>query len=271
MGWLNGNVTLITGGASGMGFALVERFLKEGAKVGLIDRDAGRVAEVKARFGDAVETVVGDVTALADNESAVQQVVARFGRLDTFIANAGVFDNFQAFRDIDPASLPRAFDELIAVNVKAGLLGAKAALGALTESRGSLIFTVSNAGFYPGGGGVLYTASKHALVGVIRQLAHELAPKVRVNGVAPGGMRTNLAGLAATGTADVRPNQGANFEEMLASVTPLAIAPAPADYCGPYVLLASKENAAPMTGVVINTDGGFGVRGIMSVRGGEVD
>lgn len=271
MGWLNGNVVLITGGASGMGLALVERFLEEGAEVGLVDRDAGRVEGVKARFGNTVEAVVGDVTTLADNANAVRQVVARFGRLDTFIANAGVFDNFQAFRDIDPNNLSSAFDELIAVNVRAGLLGAKAALNALTESRGSLIFTVSNAGFYPGGGGVLYTASKHALVGVIRQLAHELAPKVRVNGVAPGGMRTNLSGLAATGTADVRPNQGANFEEMLSSVTPLAIAPTPADYCGPYVLLASKENAAPMTGVVINTDGGFGVRGIMRVRGGEVD
>lgn len=271
MTWLNGNVVLITGGASGMGLALVERFLREGARVGLVDRDAERVAAVKARLGDEVEAIVGDVTTWEGNEHAVQQMTARFGRLDTFIANAGVFDNFQSFREMDPVKLPDAFDELIDVNVKAGLLGAKAALGALTESRGSLIFTISNAGFYAGGGGVLYTASKHALVGVVKQLAHELAPKVRVNGVAPGGMRTNLSGLVATGTDGTQPNQVANFEEMLSSITPLAIAPTPADYCGPYVLLASKENAAPMTGVIINTDGGFGVRGIVNVRGGEVD
>lgn len=271
MAWLNGNVALITGGASGMGLALVERFLQEGAKVGLVDRDPGRVADARERFGSAIEAVVGDVTTQEGNELAVSQVLKRFGRLDTFIANAGVFDNFQAFRDMDISKLSDAFDELFAVNVKAGLLGARAALSALTESKGSLIFTISNAGFYPGGGGVLYTASKHALVGVVKQLAHECAPKVRVNAVAPGGMRTNLSGLAATGTAQTQPNQVANFEEMLSSITPLAMAPKPSDYCGPYVLLASKENAAPMTGVVINTDGGFGVRGIVNVRGGEID
>lgn len=270
MTWLNGNVALITGGASGMGLALVERFLREGARVALVDRDAERVAAVRDRLGDAVEAIVADVATWEGNERAVRQVLARFGRLDTFIANAGVFDNFQPFREMDPARLPGAFGELFAVNVEAGLLGARAALDALTESRGSLIFTLSNAGFYAGGGGVLYTASKHALVGVVKQLAHELAPKVRVNGVAPGGMRTNLSGLAATGTASARPNQVADFEEMLSAITPLAMAPTPADYCGPYVLLASRENAAPMTGVVINSDGGFGVRGIMNVRGGEV-
>ena len=130
---------------------------------------------------------------------------------------------------------------------------------------------VSNAGFYPGGGGVLYTASKHALVGVIKQLAHEFAPHVRVNGVAPGGMRTNLTGLAATGTDSEMPNQIDDFEALLSSVTPLSIAPTPAQYCGPYVLLASDDNAAPMTGSIINTDGGFGVRGIMTVRGDVVE
>lgn len=268
--WLDGNVVLITGGASGMGLALVERFLAEGAQVGVVDRDAERMAAVRKRLGDAVATIVADVTTLEGNRAAVDSVVHRFGRLDTFIANAGVFDNFRSLMSTDEAQLPAAFDELFAVNVKAGLLGARAAAPHLVESRGSLIFTVSNAGFYPGGGGVLYTASKHALVGVVRQLAHELAPKVRVNGVAPGGMRTNLSGLHATGTAGKRPNQDDDLEALLSGITPLAIAPTPRDYTGPYVLLASRENAAPMTGVVINTDGGFGVRGIMHVRGDAV-
>ncbi|KDB08181.1 Cis-2,3-dihydrobiphenyl-2,3-diol dehydrogenase [Burkholderia sp. lig30] len=271
MACLKGNVALITGGASGLGLALAERFLEEGASVAVLDRDAARVADTQARLGDRIEAIVGDVTTWRDNERAVRQVVDRFGRLDTFIANAGVFDNFESLQAIDPDKLSSAFKELFAVNVEAGLLGAKAAMAPLSASRGSMIFTLSNAGFYAGGGGALYTASKHALVGVVKQLAHELAPRIRVNGVAPGGMRTNLSGLVATGTADTRPNQGANFEEMLASITPLAIAPTPSDYCGPYVLLASRENAGPMTGVIINTDGGFGVRGIMGVRGGDAN
>ena len=79
---------------------------------------------------------------------------------------------------------------MFGVNVKGYLLGAKAAYRELAKTRGSIIFTVSNAGFYPCGGGPLYTASKHAVVGLIRQLAYELAPSVRVNAVAPGLVRT---------------------------------------------------------------------------------
>lgn len=269
MGWLQGDVALVTGGASGMGLAIVERFLGEGAKVGIADRDPGRIEEVQARFGDQVEAVVADVTTPEGNLQAVNRVIERFGKLDTFVANAGVFDNFQPLNTYEPEALAKAFEELFAVNVQAGLLGARAAIPELIKSRGSIIYTISNAGFYPGGGGVLYTASKHALIGVVKQLAHELAPKVRVNAVAPGGMRTNLTGLKATGTESSAPNQVDNFEEMLSSITPLSICPTPQDYCGPYVLLASRENSAPMTGVVINTDGGFGVRGIMNVRGGD--
>jgi NAD(P)-dependent dehydrogenase (short-subunit alcohol dehydrogenase family) len=262
-------VVLITGGGSGLGHALVERFLHEGASVAVLESSAARAAELRADFGEEVERIIGDVAVYADNVRAVERTVARFGRLDTFIANAGVFDFFQSLSQYEGDKLAAAFDELFAVNVKGGLLGARAALPELVKARGSIIFTISNAGFYPGGGGPIYTASKHALVGLVRQLAHELAPKVRVNGVAPGGMRTNLSGLHATGTraqslADVK-----GLEQMLREVTPLQIAPTPADYCGPYVLLASARDAGPITGAVINTDGGLGARGVVSVRGGE--
>ncbi|CAE6847950.1 3-(cis-5,6-dihydroxycyclohexa-1,3-dien-1-yl)propanoate dehydrogenase [Paraburkholderia aspalathi] len=269
MGWLNNTVSIITGGGSGLGKALVERFINEGGRVGVLERSGERAGELAREFGDAVEVVVGDVTLYEDNVLVVEKTVARFGRLDNFVGNAGVFDFFQTLPQMDAGNISRAFDELFAVNVKAALLGAKAALAELVKSQGSLIFTVSNAGFYPGGGGPLYTASKHALVGLIRELAHELAPKVRVNGVAPGGMRTNLGGLSATGTSAQTLNQVDSLEEMLVENTPLRMAPVPADYCGPYVLLASRENSGPMTGVVINTDGGFGVRGIMKVCGGD--
>ncbi|WP_254306115.1 SDR family oxidoreductase [Sphingopyxis sp. BSNA05] len=100
-------------------------------------------------------------------------------------------------------------------------------------------------------------------------MAHELGPKVRVNGVAPGGMRTSLSGLKATNTADESLETMEGFEELIIGITPLRMSPTPDQYCGPYVLLASRENAAPMTGIVINTDGGLGVRGIMNVCGGE--
>lgn len=269
MGWLQGDVVLVTGGGSGLGRALVERFLDEGAVVGILERDEAKVAQLKKDFGDKVCAVAGDVTSYRDNEMAVRATVECFGKLDTFVANAGIFDFFAGLAQLDAEQLGPAFDELFAVNVKAGLLGAKAALPELLKSRGSMIFTVSNSGFYPGGGGPIYTASKHALVGVIRQLAHELAPNVRVNGVAPGGMVTQLSGLAATGTAHQQLDQIDHLDAILRDITPLRVSPEARDYCGPFVLLASRENAATITGVVINTDGGLGVRGIMKVNGGD--
>lgn len=269
MNGLQNSAVLITGGGSGLGRALVERFLSEGANVAVLEFSAERAASLRADFGDAIEAVVGDVTRYADNARAVERTLARFGRLDTFIANAGIFDFFQALPQYDGDKLGAAFDELFAVNVKGGLLGARAALPELVKARGSIIFTISNAGFYPGGGGPIYTASKHALVGLVRQLAYELAPKVRVNGVAPGGMKTNLSGLQATGTGAQSLADVEGLDQMLRDITPLQISPKPEDYCGPYLLLASSTEAGPITGSIINTDGGLGVRGIVNVRGGD--
>jgi len=270
MGWLEGTVALITGGGSGLGLALVERFIAEGAQVGVLEANAQRAEELARLFGQHVAVTVGSVVDPQANRDAVKQTVDRFGRLDTFVANAGIFDFFQPLSQFKQADqLGAAFDELMAVNVKGGLLGAHAALPQLIKSHGNIIFTISNAGFYPGGGGPIYTASKHALVGLVKQLAYELAPKVRVNGVAPGGMKTQLSGLNSTGTAQQNLSQIDTLDDLLIENTPLRVSPKPSQYCAPYVLLASAENSAPTTGVVINTDGGFGVRGIVSVRGGD--
>ena len=98
---------------------------------------------------------------------------------------------------LPPDAIDAAFDEVFHLNVKGYLLGAKAATDELRKTKGSVIFTVSNAGFWPGGGGPLYVASKHAVMGLVKQLAYELAPDIRVNGVAPGGMSTDLRGPRA--------------------------------------------------------------------------
>ena len=269
MGWLDDTVAIITGGGSGLGRALVQRFIAEGASVGVLERDAAKAAQLERDFGDRVLAITGDVTTYTDNARVVKETVTRFGRLDTFIGNAGVFDYFQTLPQLDAERISAAFDELFAVNVKGYLLGAKAALPELLKTRGSIIYTISNAGFYPAGGGPIYTASKHAVVGLVRELAYELAPKVRVNGVAPGGMKTELGGLAATGTAAVKLSQMEGLDDLLRTISPLQIAPVPDDYCGPYVLLASRANSAPMTGVIINTDGGLGARGFTKMAGGE--
>ena len=185
MGSLQGKVALVTGGAAGVGRAVVEAYLDQGARVGVLDRDAERVDQLRHDLGDDVVATVGSVERLADNQRAVSDVLDRFGRLDVFVGNAGVGAGNLSLADIPLDRLESAIDEIYDINVKGYLLLAKAALPALVVSRGSMIFTISNAGFYTEGGGPLYTASKHAAVGLVRQLAFELAPHVRVNGVAP--------------------------------------------------------------------------------------
>ena len=167
MGWLDGQVALVTGGGSGIGRAVVARFVEAGARVGVLDRVAARSEQLRAEFGNAVVACAGDVAQLADNKRAVSETVGAFGRLDIFAGNAGVFDVYAPLAEFPEEKLSDAFDELFGVNVKGCFYGAKAALPELTKTEGSMVFTASVAGLNSGGGGTLYTASKHAVVGLI--------------------------------------------------------------------------------------------------------
>lgn len=267
MNWVNGDTVLISGGGSGLGRALVERFLAEGASVGVLERSREKADDLRATFPERVAVTVGDAADLDDNVRAVEACVAAFGKLDCFIGNAAIWDFSTSLLDLPLDRIGAAFDELFAINVKGYLFGAKAAAPELIKTRGSIIFALSNASFYPSGGGPLYTASKHAAVGLVRQLAYELAPKVRVNGVAPGGMATDLRGPAAL-AMDSRRMMDARDPKELASIFPLQFLPDPKDYTGPFVLLASRENAATTTGALIQADMGLGIRGIRKPAGG---
>jgi cis-2,3-dihydrobiphenyl-2,3-diol dehydrogenase len=268
MGWLENKVALVTGGASGLGRAIVERFVEEGARVAILDRARERSEELAKQLGSSGAAIVGDVTALADNQLAVAETIKQFGRLDCFVGNAGIWDFSIPLADLPEDRIGAAFDELFGVNVKGYLLGAKAAYRELAKTRGSIIFTVSNAGFYPCGGGPLYTASKHAVVGLIRQLAYELAPKIRVNGVAPGAIPTDLRGPASLAMAE-RSIAQVPLKEMVERGLPLGKLPEPRDYTGSYVLLASAENSSTATGGVIICEGGIGIRGFVDAAGGR--
>src|ERR1700730_15301595 len=138
MGWLDGQVALVTGGGSGIGRAVVARFIEEGARVGVLDRVPDRAAELRSQFGGAVIALTGDVAQLADNKRAVADTVGAFGRLDIFVGNAGVFDNHLSLADFPEQDLSAAYDELFAVNVKGCVLGAKAALPELMKTDGSM-------------------------------------------------------------------------------------------------------------------------------------
>jgi NAD(P)-dependent dehydrogenase (short-subunit alcohol dehydrogenase family) len=260
VGWLDGKVALAVGGGSGIGRGVVEGFLQEGASVGVLELSPEKCAELE-ELGPKVLAVRGDATSIADNKRAVRETVEAFGRLDTLATFVGIFDFYTPLSEIPEEKLGAAFDETFKTNVESYLLSAKAALPALKEAGGSMIHTVSTSGFYPGRGGVLYVASKFAVRGMIVRLAHELAPEVRVNGVAPGGtMSTDLRGLKSLGLDRQRLQDAPDREESMKARTPLRLAMGPEDHAGAYVYLAS-DRARGVTGVIVNSDGGIGVRG----------
>ena len=267
MGWLEGQAVLVTGGGSGLGRAIVARFIGEGARVGVLERVPDKIRQLENDFAGSLVAVQGDVAQLADNERAVREVVARFGRLDCFIGNAGIWDFSTSLLDLPAERIGAAFDEVFSINVKALLFGAKAALPALLATRGNIIFTLSNAALYPSGGGPLYTSSKHAAVGLVRQLAYELAPHVRVNGIAPSGFASDLRGPETLGLHEKKMLDLRSPAE-LATVFPLEFFPEAADYTGQYVLLASRDNARTTTGAIIAADVGLGIRGIRRPNAG---
>lgn len=273
-GWLDGYVALVTGGGSGIGQAVAERFVAEGASVTILGRNRDRLKEVVASSPDpsrmhAVEADVRDSERL---HLAVAETVTRFGKLDTLVANAGVWDFQRQLTRLTADELGATFDELFSINVKGYFLAAEAAWRELVKVRGSIVMTLSNASFHVNGGGPVYTASKHACLGLMRELAYELAPSVRVNGVACGGMNTDLRGPEALSLQDRSITASFARKRQDAPPPPIPLHDSstdPRDFTGPYVLLASREQSGPITGQAISVDGGIGVRGFVTAAGGD--
>ena len=276
-GWLDGDVALITGGGSGIGRAIALRFLAEGAAgVAILGREGERLAATVAAAGDdgaRVLAITGDVRSADDLSEAVAATTERFGKLDILVPNAGIWDFNRSISRTTPDEIAAIYDELFDINVKGYLLTVSTAWRALVESEGSIVMTLSNAAFYAAGGGPVYTAAKHAARGLVTQLAYELAPKVRVNGVAIGGLRTDLRGPAASGMSDRSIEQ--SFAKRDGDAEPNMWLPLhgastdPADSTGAYVFLASRGNAGNITGTIVHADGGIGVRGFATAAGGD--
>jgi 2,3-dihydroxy-2,3-dihydrophenylpropionate dehydrogenase len=135
MGWFDGQVALVTGGGSGIGRAVVARFIEEGWRVGVMERVVARAEQLRDEFGDKVIGSAGDVAQLADNKRAVAETVRAFGRLDVFVGNAGIFDVYASVADLPEEQLSRAYDELFGVNVKGLIFGARAACRSCAKPR----------------------------------------------------------------------------------------------------------------------------------------
>ncbi|MFI6698631.1 3-(cis-5,6-dihydroxycyclohexa-1,3-dien-1-yl)propanoate dehydrogenase [Streptomyces sp. NPDC050509] len=258
-GWLEGRRALVVGAGSGIGRAVVDAFRGEGAQVAVLERDAAKCAKLSSEV-PGTPVVTGDATTRRANEQAVEAAVSAFGGLDILVNCVGVFDFYQGLGELDADRIDDAFAEMFAVNVKSHLHSVKAALPALRDSRGSIVLTESASSYYPGRGGVLYVSSKFAVRGLVTALAHELAPDVRVNGVAPGGtVGTDLRGLGSLGLDTRSLGDTPRRAEEIADRVPLRVALSGADHAWSYVFLAS-ERSRGITGGVVHPDGGMVVK-----------
>jgi 3-oxoacyl-[acyl-carrier protein] reductase len=190
---LKNKVALITGGSSGIGMAIAERFLKEGAKIAIGGRSKERCdtaqKQLKTIVADAVYSVTGDVSKWDDAQKMVERTVKRFGRIDILINNAG-FGYFHKIADFQTSD----WDEMFNLNVRGLFISTREALPHLRRAGESVVVNVASlAGknaFVNGGG---YAATKHAVIGFSRCLMlEERTNGVRILVICPGSVATNF-------------------------------------------------------------------------------
>lgn len=243
---------VITGGAGGLGRATARAFLDAGARVVLADVDVAGLQAALAALGrrpDGIQALPCDITDAAACASLVVQAETFFGApIDVFVANAGrPFGG--PLLDASPEDIRRVVD----TNVTGSILSAQAALRSLVKSpRASLLFTASLQSTTGRSERSVYTASKHAIAGLVKSLALEMGPRgVRVNGIAPTVVDTPFLRQAyAQAGVPVQPAL-----EQAARSLPLGRIPTPEDFAQAAVFLASPA-AAAITGHLLMVDCG---------------
>ncbi|TLP71210.1 3-(cis-5,6-dihydroxycyclohexa-1,3-dien-1-yl)propanoate dehydrogenase [Nesterenkonia sphaerica] len=257
--WLVNKRVLVVGAGSGIGRAVVAAFLDEGAQVSALERDTQK-GRTLSQDEPSVPVTIGDASVSDANRSAVERTVESFGGLDVLVQCVGIFDYYKGIRDLTHDEIDTGFNEMFNINVKSHMHSIKAATASLEESGGSIILTESTSAYYPGRGGALYVPSKFAVRGLVKTVGHELAPRVRVNAVAPGGTTgTDMRGLQSLGLGEESLGRAPGRAADLAARVPLNTALSAMDHAGSYVFLAS-DRAKGISGDVIHTDGGMALK-----------
>jgi 3-oxoacyl-[acyl-carrier protein] reductase len=249
---LTGRAALVTGGASGVGLATVERLARCGATVALNHRpgntQAGReIARLKGE-GLAIIAAPGDVGKPGEAERMIEAALPQLGRLDILVNNAatpGTPSKGKRFhpRDLDVVT-EEWWQEVLSTNLIGPFRCTRAAAAALRQTSGAVVNTASIAGIAPVGSNMVYGASKAGLIRLTAYLARALAPEVRVNAVAPGYVDTPW-------TKD----WPEDLKESAIKRTPLRRACTPADIA--EVILFFAAGAAMVTGQTLTVDGGL--------------
>lgn len=244
----HGRVVLVTGASRGIGLAVAARVVREGGRVALTARKQdGLDAAVRSLGGPAVAVgIAGRADDPEHQAQALDRVRDSFGRLDALVNNTGINPAYGPLTELDEGAARKIMD----VNVLAALAWSRRALehGLGADGPAAIVNIASVAGLHPSPGIGYYGVSKAALIGLTVQLAAELAPRVRVNAVAPAVVKTRFA--AALYERD---------EAAAAALYPLARLGEPDDIGAAAAFLASSD-AAWITGQTLVVDGGMGLR-----------
>ena len=256
---LDGQVTVVTGAASGIGAAIAERFVEEGGRCVLVDiqDEAGRA--VATRLGDAVTYVHGDVSVEDEVAGAIATATERYGRLDCVVNNAGILGAVGPIAEIDGAAWRRT----VAVLLDSVFYGTKHGARVLIEQGGGVIVNIaSTAGVRAGLGPHVYTAAKHGVIGLTQSVAPELGRRgIRVNAIAPGGTVTSLTACVTTGDAS---DLGEASKRVGRGAT-IGRPAVPLDIANAALFLASAE-AGYISGAVLVVDAASEVIGDKNLR-----
>lgn len=248
---LENKVAIVTGASSGMGEEIAKLFAKEGASVVALARRKEKLADlveaIEAEGGTAI-AVAGDVTNEEDVQAAIKTAVNEYGKLDIVVNNAGLLDKMTPVNEVTDD----LWDAVFNVNVKGPMRFFRAALPEMEENGGGNFVTVSSMGALKCGiAGCAYTASKHAVMGLAKNVAYMYADKnIRSNVIAPGGVKTEM-GTNSAGVSELGMNR---CQLSMANMPRMGEAEEIANLA---LFLASDESSL-INGAVVAADAGWG-------------
>lgn len=252
---LKGKVAIVTGAGSGMGKAISTRFVEEGARVMLADINPDGLKQAANDIdptGESVDTVIANVAKEDDIDAMIKKTVDTYSKVDILVNNAGIVDNIKIIENM-PDDL---WNRVLAINLTGPFLASREAVKYMKNQKdgGNIINIASVGGLFGSRGGVAYTASKHGLIGITKNIAatYGVYGNVRANAIAPGSIATNIGktldapdelGMKALGDAGGM-NSPVGKPEQVADVA---------------VFLASDQSSF-VNGTVITADGGWTAR-----------
>lgn len=238
-------IAIVTGGGSGIGFAIAEKFVQNNIRTVIIGREEQKLSAAKQKLGELCETISNDLNTLSAIPQLVNSIVENYGRIDVLVNNAGI-NMKKEFTEVTDEE----FQKILLTNVSAVFALSREVVKCMLEKniKGSIINISSMASQYGIPKVIAYTASKSAIEGMTRAMAVDLSPKgIRVNCIAPGFIATDMSAKAL--------NNDPERKNKVLSRTPMGALGEPSDI-GDAALFLASDAANYITGVVLPVDGG---------------